>query len=498
MTAQRTLADRYELTSPIARGGMGQVWAAYDKRLDRRVAVKLFRPDAFPSSVDVRALAKRFVREARLTARVEHPGVPAVFDAGAEADRLYLVMQLVPGVDLADFLAEREHLPIEWAAAIAAQIASVLAAAHSVSLVHRDLKPRNVMIRPDGAVVVLDFGVAALLDADITSITATGEALGSPAYMSPEQVKGVQASPRSDLYALGCILHELLAGSRPFTAAGTYAAMRAHAEVPPPALRSARADVPEALERLVLDLLAKEPEGRPADAQEVHERLVPFLPSPSGADGAPLDPTRPYRRPLAPEQRRAPRATAAAPVVTGEAPVDIDRVRDEAAALAEAGRFTQAAGLLADVLARAGDRAARGARLQLASTLLLGGDYARALPEYERLVADVGAERGFDDADVLAWRVQAATCRAALGEPAEAIELLEKVLDVQGRRLGRAAPEVFELRRQIALLRASTGQAEQATVELRELLAELGADEPAAAELAEVLRRLGPGNQAPL
>lgn len=493
MSKPRTLADRYELTSPIARGGMGQVWAAYDKRLDRRVAVKLFRPDAFPSSVDVRALAMRFVREARLTARVEHPGVPAVFDAGAEGDRLYLVMQLMPGVDLADFLAQRGRLPIEWAAAIAAQIASVLAAAHAVSLVHRDLKPRNIMIRPDGSVVVLDFGVAALLDADITGITATGEALGSPAYMSPEQVKGVQASPRSDLYALGCVMHELLAGSRPFMAEGTYAAMREHAEVPPPALRSLRADVPEELERLALDLLAKEPEGRPADAQEVYERLLPFLPAPSASegDGGTLDPTRPYRQPLAPEARRSPRATPAAPVIADEAPIDISRARDEAAALAEAGRFTQAAELLTSVLARADGREARGARLQLANTLLLGGDYARALPEYGRLIADVGAERGFDDADVLAWRVQAATCKAALGQPAEAVELLTKILDVRRHLVGRDAPEIIELRRQIALLRASAGQAEQAEVELRELVDELDAGGPEAAELAEVLRRLG-------
>ncbi|MBY8852298.1 protein kinase, partial [Saccharothrix sp. MB29] len=137
MTARRTLAERYELTSPIGRGGMGEVWSGYDKRLDRPVAVKLLRPDVLPHGSDHTTLAKRFLREARLTARVEHPGVPAVFDAGAEGNELYLVMQLVPGIDLGDFLVQHQPVPVDWAVAVAAQVASVLAAAHAVSLVHR-------------------------------------------------------------------------------------------------------------------------------------------------------------------------------------------------------------------------------------------------------------------------------------------------------------------------------------------------------------------------
>ncbi len=490
-----TLSGRYELTAPIGRGGMGEVWSAYDKRLDRAVAVKLLRPQALPETGDRPALVKRFLRESRLTARVEHPGVPAVFDAGSDQDRLYLVMQLVPGIDLADYLVERAPVSIGSAVAVAAQVTSVLAAAHDMSLVHRDLKPRNVMIRPDGTVVVLDFGVAALLDADITRLTTTGEMVGSPAYMSPEQVVGGKASTRSDLYSLGCILHELLAGVRPFTAEGSFAAMRQHVDEPPPPLRSQRADAPEELEALVLDLLAKEPADRPADAAEVYARLRPFLPVRGDTDepaapGSAPDPTRPYRQPYAPAPRRR-SDPSPAPIPAG----DVGQMRDEAADLAEAGRFTQAAEVLTGILVRADlelpQPQSRGVRLQLANTLLLGGDYARALPQYERLIDDVAPERGPEDPDVLAWQVQAAICRDALGQSQEALAQLNPVLDIQWRRLGQVAPEVVELRRHTALLRVSSGQTRKALADLRELMGDLGPGHPETAEVAEIIHRLG-------
>lgn len=491
---QRAIAGRYEITSPIARGGMGEVWAAYDKRLDRPVAVKLLRPDALPTSIDREALAKRFVRESRLTARVEHAGVPAVFDAGTDQGSLYLVMQLVPGIDLAGFIAERAPLPVGTAAAVAAQIVSVLAAAHAVPAVHRDLKPSNVMIRPDGTVVVLDFGVAALLEADVTKLTDTGEMLGSPACMSPEQVLGAVPSPRSDLYALGCILHEMLTGEPLFSGEGAWAVVRQHMEDEPPPLRSLRSDVPDSLERLVLDLLAKQPEDRPADASTVYDRLYEHLPSPGSGQrlaASGPDPTRPYRRPLAPPPAKAVRA--AGPVPEAQPP-DVDRVRDEAAELAEAGRLTQAAELLTGALVQAGDRPGpevRGLRLQLANTLLLGGDYARALREYQVLIADVSGERGADDDDVLAWRVQVAICQAALGNIREALDELVPVLAIQQQRLGGLAPEVIELRRHLALLRASAGDVDQAKTGLQQLMAELGTTHPARPEIGDVLHRLG-------
>lgn len=492
------LADRYELTSPIGRGGMGEVWAAYDRRLDRRVAVKILRTVALPPGVERRGLATRFVREARMTARVEHPGVPAVFDAGADDERLFLVMQLIPGDDLADFLVQHGPLATETAAAIVAQIASVLAAAHSASLVHRDLKPRNVMIRPDGIVVVLDFGVAALLDSDVTRLTTTGETIGSPAYMSPEQIVGGTASTRSDLYSLGCILHELLAGQRPFNAEGSYAAMQQHVHESPPSLRTLRPDVPSELEELVSAMLAKDPADRPEDAQAVYDRLEPFLPRPGDVPPRDaMDPTRPYRHPFAPSPRRSRVSADSASVAPSSRRAvdleDVDQARDEAAELAEAGRFTQAAEVLTGILRSADalpSRQHRGVRLQLANTLLLGGDYAYALPQYERLIADVRPERGEDDPDVLAWRVQAAVCLDALGQSSAALEQLVPVLHVQGRRLAPNEPELIELRRQVALLRASAGETGQAQAELRELLTDLGPQHPQSAEVAEILRRL--------
>ena len=189
------IARRYELTAPVGRGGMGEVWAAYDAKLDRRVALKLLRPDLLPSGTSGRSVIARFKREARLTARLEHPGVPAVFDVGDHDGLLYLVMQLIDGVDLAAVLDARGALPVDWAVAVGAQIATVLAAAHAVSLVHRDLKPRNVMLSRGGVVRVLDFGVAALLDPDLTRVTVVGETVGSPAYMSPEQITSGTGQP---------------------------------------------------------------------------------------------------------------------------------------------------------------------------------------------------------------------------------------------------------------------------------------------------------------
>ncbi|WP_258382942.1 serine/threonine-protein kinase, partial [Streptomyces sp. NTH33] len=259
---------------------MGQVWTAYDQRLDRRVAVKLLRPDKVtgPDSQDADELRRRFVRECRVTAQVDHPGLVTVHDAGSEGEDLYLVMQYVDGADLADHLAEHEPYPWHWAVAVAAQLCAVLSAVHAVPIVHRDLKPRNVMVRQDGTVTVLDLGVASVLDSDTTRLTHTGSPIGSPAYMAPEQAMSGAVGPYTDLYALGVLLHELLSGNVPFAGSTALGVLHRHLYEPPVPLRRLRPEVPDVLETLVLRLLAKDPQHRPASAQAVYEELLPLLP----------------------------------------------------------------------------------------------------------------------------------------------------------------------------------------------------------------------------
>jgi hypothetical protein len=270
------LGGRYRLVAPLGRGGMGQVWEAVDQQLERRVAVKLLRNESIARRPDRRQIMLRFTREAELTAGLQHPGVPAVHDAGSFEDGLFLVMELVDGGTVADLVAEQGPLPVAWTAAIAAQVCSVLAVAHERSLVHRDIKPQNLMVTPDGTVKVLDFGVAAVLDAaGVVRITVTGEIVGTPAYMAPEQLRSERATPRTDLYALGCVLYEMLAGNAVFTATSPHALGHKHLREQPSPLP--RADVPPPLEHLVRQLLAKDPWQRPPDAREVYERLIPFV-----------------------------------------------------------------------------------------------------------------------------------------------------------------------------------------------------------------------------
>ncbi|MFC5947047.1 serine/threonine-protein kinase [Pseudonocardia lutea] len=248
------VAERYELDPlPLGRGGMGEVWGARDTRLERRVAIKFIR---FPDDADGPELVRRFERESRITARLEHPGVPAVFDSGTDAGRPYLVMQFVEGVTVADVLAERGPLPVGWAAAITAQTCAVLVAAHTAGLIHRDLKPGNLMVCPDGSIRVLDFGLAVALGSGDSQITRTGQSIGTPAYMAPELVLGEPTGPWTDLYAVGCTLHEMLTGAPPFRATTPYGVMNHQVDQRPVGVRRTRQEVPLDMEALVLALLA--------------------------------------------------------------------------------------------------------------------------------------------------------------------------------------------------------------------------------------------------
>jgi serine/threonine protein kinase len=264
------IADRYELDElPLGQGGMGAVHGGHDKHLDRRVAVKFLHLPGGPDD----ELAHRFVREARILARLEHPGAPVLYDFGMFERRLFQVMQFIDGVTIADVVGEQGALPVPWAAAIAAQACAVLSAAHGLSICHRDLKPTNLMLCPDGSVKVLDFGLAMLREADVLRFTRAGQILGTPAYMAPEQIHSGVAEPRSDLYAIGCVLHEMLTGRQLFTGPTAYVVFDKQVKEQPPAVPG----VPAELDRLVHALLAKDPADRPADANELYDRLRPFI-----------------------------------------------------------------------------------------------------------------------------------------------------------------------------------------------------------------------------
>ncbi|WP_086770269.1 serine/threonine-protein kinase [Streptomyces bobili] len=515
----RRIAGRYELLEQFGQGGMGDVWRGYDAVLDRPVAVKLIRPQAVTSPHLAEEFEKRFKREARITARIQHPGVPQVYDAVLDEsyEQLFLVMELVDGVPLTAYVHPDEDLPVSWAVAVAAQVATVLSYAHDVPVVHRDLKPGNILVARDGTVKVLDFGIAAILQTDVTRLTATGSPIGTHQYMAPEQVRGGRVTPRTDLYALGCVLHELLCGRPLFSGDGEFHLMMQHVNATPTPLRQLRAGVPEELEALVLHLLRKAPEARPADVQEVYERLRPFLPAPgeeavpdeSGPAGAP-DPTGIFRRPYAPRSRAgAANALRAAPAAGADAPAAVPAAEREAlreqilevhahfAALMEEERYAQAAEVVGEMIEPAAralgseSKAVLGLRRRRAFSRQLAGDHRAALPEFEALADAYGRVSGPSSEDARDSRAQAARCRGELGQVTEALAGLHGVLDVVRSVDGDVSEEAVELRRDIGMLLLAQGRAVDAYGILDPLHADLcmvfGPDDELTAEVAETL-----------
>ncbi|MFE5486916.1 protein kinase [Streptomyces sp. NPDC056527] len=468
----RVIGGRYELSTVIGQGGMGQVWTAYDGRLDRRVAVKLLRPATMTGpATAAEELRRRFVRECRVTAQVDHPGLVTVHDAGSDGDDLYLVMQYLDGADLSDHLAEHDPYPWEWAVSVAAQLCAVLAAVHAVPIVHRDLKPRNVMVRPDGTVTVLDLGVASVLDTDTTRLTHTGSPIGSPAYMAPEQAMGGAVGPYTDLYALGILLHELLSGNVPFAGSTALGVLHRHLYEPPLPVRQLRPEVPEVLEALVLRLLAKDPQHRPSGAHEVYEALLPLLPA-RGAPAGPLDPTRPFLRPHAPWPDRA--SVPAPPVAPPVARPDVAATVDEVKRLLGEGSLTRAVDLLGSILPAAaaehGEHSpvVRILRKQYATTLMDDGQYRRALPELRRLADDRAAEAGPADPQTLQFRYEAAQCLEQLGETAAALTEYRALLPFHEHGADQA--RFFDIRRRIGMLLLAMGDHSAGHQQLQALL----------------------------
>ena len=238
---EEVLAGRYALGAELGRGGMARVVAARDLRLQRDVAVKLLLPGGV-SSADP-AARRRFVREARSAASFAHPHAVAVFDAGEDAGVLYLVMELVDGRSLDAVIAER-RLAVAEATRIGDEVLQALAAAHRAGIVHRDVKPGNVLIRTDGVAKLADFGIAKPLDDLAADVTSTGQFVGTPTYLAPEQVRGERATPATDVYAVGVLLFEMLAGRPPFVADSPIAIALAHRDATVPDVRDLRPTSP--------------------------------------------------------------------------------------------------------------------------------------------------------------------------------------------------------------------------------------------------------------
>lgn len=503
VTAGRVVAGRYELSTLIGQGGMGQVWTAYDRRLDRRVAVKLLRPDKVAGH-EADELRRRFVRECRITAQVDHPGLVTVHDAGSEGEELFLVMQYVDGADLSDHLAEHEPYPWQWAVAVAAQLCAVLSAVHAVPIVHRDLKPRNVMVGQDGAVTVLDLGVASVMDADTTRLTHTGTPIGSPAYMAPEQAMGGAVGPYTDLYALGVLLHELLSGEVPFAGSTALGVLHRHLYEPPLAVRRIRPEVPDTLETLVLRLLAKDPQHRPppprrststgaaaARTRRTHRR-------PPGPHPSLRTPARPLARPR-PHPRAATRPRHA-PADAGKP--DVARAVDDVKRLLGEGRITQAVDVLGAILPAAADQhgerspVVRTLRKQYAATLMNDGQYRRALPELRRLADERAAEAGQADPQSLRHRYDAAQCLDQLGEPAAALAEYRALLPYYENQYVAGDPDLaHDVRRRIGHLLLALGDRAAAHDTLARLLHDVervhGPGHPLAADIRRTLQWLG-------
>ncbi|SQD98129.1 Serine/threonine protein kinase [Parafrankia sp. Ea1.12] len=532
---KRRFGGRYRVDGELGRGGMSQVFYGYDERLDRPVAIKVLRqspagqiptsPDS-PENIEIldqlERDRKRFLREIRTTAQLEHPGIPAVYDTGSEKNpdgspRLWLVMQLLRGsslealIDGTDY--ETEPLALARAAAVAAQIAAVLADVHRVDIVHRDIKPANIMVVDGGLVKVLDFGIAILRGAGaLPRLTQIDKTVGTPPYMSPEQHLGQVVTTASDIYSLGCLLFELLTGDRPFYDRPDNSLRAQHVQTAAPPVRAHRSGIPPELGSLVAAMLAKEPRERPT-AEAVYNVLVPLVAgpssagvpdSPSGQDGRVhpadepagdgRDPTRPFRHPLlAPPRRRIPAARR--PQLSDAA---VDQLRANIRVLLDNDRPAEAISLLEDGVERGAEDPARALELRelLAATLFFADEYSRAASLFDA----VGHEYrrwGLEPSHpwVLNCAYHAGIGYAQVGKPDEALPQLRFYVQHADPTAGDDEPDrIRDARVTIAQLLAGTGHRAEALAELegvrRMLLATFGGDSTQVRNLTKLIDRI--------
>ena len=299
----RIYSDRYELTHLIARGGMAQVYRALDRQLERPVALKVLFPEL---SVD-RTFVERFRREAQAAANLSHPNIVPVFDWGEDDGSYFIVMEYIDGRPLSAVLRDPQRIPPREIATIGAGVAAALAFAHRHGVVHRDVKPGNVIITPDGDVKVTDFGIARAMNTE-ESLTQTGAVMGTAAYFSPEQAEGKGVDSRSDIYSLGVVLYEMSVGRPPFTGDSPVAVASKHVRDVPVLPREANPSVPPALQAVIMKAMAKNPDDRYASAEELRADLLRF------AEGRPVEAGDPGVTSM---MTAAVAATTAVPMSTG-------------------------------------------------------------------------------------------------------------------------------------------------------------------------------------
>lgn len=265
------LGQRYQLQQTLAPGGMAVVYKAWDLRLERFVAVKILRQD-FTKDLSFR---ERFRQEAKAAANLSHPNIVTVHDFGFDRERLFIVMELVPGTDLKSLIKQRGRFPIEDSINLIVQACNGIGYAHRAGLIHCDIKPHNMLVTPDNRLKVTDFGIARAVAA-VSPEERSDIVWGSPQYFSPEQASGLPPSPASDVYSLGVILYEMLTGRLPFISDNPTELARMHREVYPPLPRQINPQIPDALEQILLKVLSKEPTSRYRSADQFGRILTNF------------------------------------------------------------------------------------------------------------------------------------------------------------------------------------------------------------------------------
>ncbi|MFF7749270.1 tetratricopeptide repeat protein [Streptomyces sp. NPDC007971] len=462
MGENRLIQGRYRLLDLIGRGGMGEVWRARDESLGRQVAVKCLKPlgPHHDPSFD-RIVQERFRREARVAAALSHRGVTVVHDFGEDDGVLYLVMELLEGRDLSRLLEDNKGhpLPVDDVIDIAEQVASALAYTHQQGIVHRDLKPANIVRLADGTAKICDFGIARLGHGiGFTSrLTGTGVAMGTPHYMSPEQIGGSGVDHRSDLYSLGCVLYEIATGVPPFDLDDAWAILIGHRDTPPRPPRLHRPELPARFERIVLDLLAKHPEERPCDAHELGRRLagerrasgyVPTIVAP-GPRPAEAD----HREGLLPPWTRG--------MTTGHKAVGAGlytAAPDAGAALT--GAWTAGPAAAVALLPRPSSEAAAAltARHQQGLGLARRGRWGQAGEVHRAVAAERAALLGPDHPDTLASRYEVAFTLSRTGRAADALRAYADVAAARERVLGPDHPDTLAARQETAYVMGQLGR----------------------------------------